>query len=526
MNVVKQWLFFDRTDICTGTSKYAFDEKRLSEKKRKDADELYNYWNFCMKIGPEHGLSTLRVPFGIRFFAEKARVTDFIFSFDEVWEQGHMGYHSWCRDEEKGVFRLWYTMNIAEGTPAITFADGTPWTKKNVTLYAESKDGFNWEKPKTGILYCGGKEMNAINVSVSEGSIWADPLHPETGRFKAVDLQQQRGPDGSPQDGVYLGYFGSEDGLHFKELDVQGPRYFFDTQNILFYDELLKKYVGYFRGHYNGRAIQRAEGDTMDELTAPQILLFPDNEDPMDADYYNNCCTPYPYDPRYRIILSSIYRHGTDELFVRMGVSRNGRQYQWVSREPVIGTEDENGNYFSGAYACPHMQKMGDFVGLPLRCPYTLHNEGYFHGLYKEYSNGNHGIRMALWEKDRLAGIEADEVGEFWLQIHPEEGQKLQVNAKTRGQGGVFCELVTQREDLPVEGYAMSSCKQLRGNLNWETVRWDSENLPVNQDGKDVFLHVRLDHAKIYGVRIVSESERKADEDQERIVSAHLTFKK
>ena len=73
--IEKQWLFFDRTDICTGTTHYYFDENRISEEGRKKAEELHDFWSFCMNIGKKHGMKPLRVPSGVKFVAEKAKVT-------------------------------------------------------------------------------------------------------------------------------------------------------------------------------------------------------------------------------------------------------------------------------------------------------------------------------------------------------------------------------------------------------------------------------------------------------------------
>jgi hypothetical protein len=102
-HIEKQWLFFDRTDICTGTTHYYFDESRISEKGRKRAKELYDFWNFCMDIGPRHGMTALRVPSGVHFVAEKAHVTAPLFPYDKPWEQKGIGYLSGCFDESDNL---------------------------------------------------------------------------------------------------------------------------------------------------------------------------------------------------------------------------------------------------------------------------------------------------------------------------------------------------------------------------------------------------------------------------------------
>lgn len=523
MKTEKQWLFFDRTDISTATSGYLFDESRMSEEGCKEAQVLQDFWSFHMEIGNRHGIAPLRVPFGIRFEPEKAKVSGILFPLDRPWEQGTMGYVSALYDDADGYYKVWYSVDLPADV-SLTYADGSPWPQRHAALFARSRDLVNWEKPPLGVLFCEGEDLNAIDHTINEGSLFLDPLHPETGRYKTVNAVSSNDPDKTPLERVDLRFRGSDDGVHFRELKTDPLHYFFDTQNIAYYDEVLGKYVAYLRGHYNGRAIQRAEADELEHMPMPQIIMFPDNEDPMDADYYNNCSTVYPYDKSVRLMFPSIYHHTSDEEDVRMAYSRNGRQFQWVSRDTVIDHHDENGDYFSCAYASPHMFKTDNGVGVMLRSIEWLHNEAYFVHLYRKYDLKKQGVRMATWQKDRLAGIVADEVGEFWLEMKLPKNGKLQVNAKTRGQGRVICEIVPKQTSVPCKGYDAAHCGLLNGDLDWQDIRWEGmDGLPETAEGKTVFLHVRLEKAKIFGVRVLSEEENLTD-DGERIVSAHLNL--
>ena len=523
MNVIRQWLLFDRTDLCTGTSEYRFDEKRITERGRKTAQVLHDFWNFCMEVGPEHGAYPLRVPSGIRFEPEWPRILPPLFSLDEPWEQGVLGYVSALFDPSDKLYKVWYGCKVPKTAGPLTDACGEVVARDTLTLYAESKDLVTWNKPELGIVFCGGRNTNAVDHHFGEGSVFLDDEHPETGRIKAVNADSNDNPDLSPVERVNLFLYGSDDGFRFRRIPTDPLHYFFDTQNVVYYDKALGKYVAYLRGHYNGRAIQRAEADDIHHLPMPQILLFPDNEDPIDCDYYNNACTVYPYDPNYRIMLPSIYYHCGDELDIRMAFSRNGRQFQWVSREPIISHTDEAGGYFSASYACPHMLPVEGGVAVLLRSLAWLHNDGYFADLYDDFDVSDQGIRMAVWEKDRLAGIVADGIGEFWMQMKIPAGARLQVNVKTAGQGILRVGLENQRERVSLQRYSPEECDAIRGDAAWRDVTWHGKGeIPATAEGRETFVHFRLEHGKLFGVRLVSDTDAAEDQGGERIVSAHL----
>ncbi len=522
MKTEKQWLFFDRTDISTATTAYEFQDSRMTDAGREHAEVLYDFWNFHMKIGTRHGMAPLRVPFGIRFEPEKAHVTGSLFPFDRPWETGGIGYISSLWDDADGYYKVWYGMRLPKNCK-LTYADGSAYTQKHLTLYARSRDMKTWEKPALGEILCDGVVMNAIDQEIGEGSLFLDAIHPETGRYKVVNAETTEDPSLPPSERVNLRFYGSDDGLHFRLLDTDALHYFFDTQNIVYYDEKLEKYVAYLRGHYNGRAIQRAEADTLEHMPMPSILLFPDNEDPMDCDYYNNCSTVYPYDKNIRLMFPSMYYHTSDELDVRMAYSRNGRNFQWISREPVIGNYDENGDYYSAVYASPHMLPLGDKVGVVLRTATWLHNEAYFGAMYSDFDWTNQGIRLATWERDRFAGIVADEIGEFWLEMKSPKNAKLQINARTKGQGRILCELVPKRDSTPYAGYSMENSVPFAGDHGWTDVVWQGvEGMPELPEDRTAFLRIRLEKAKIFGVRLLTEDGDDGLNDDEIIVSANL----
>lgn len=520
MNVVKQWLFFDRADIYTGASAYSFDAERLTDEGKKEVDALIHYWHFHARLG-ETQFGSVKAPFGVRFKAEKARLTDKIFPMEHPWEQGMMGWVSGAYDPEDRLYKLWYTMHLGV-RPELNWTDGKAYSECDCTLYAYSYDGVEWIKPQLDVLTWEGHKTNAVGIPIGEGTVFLDRLHPETGRFKAVTAYTSKDESIEIKNRVYLALYASDDGIHWHEITDHPLRYFFDTQNNIFFDEILGKYVGYLRGHFYGRAIQRTEGDAPTRLPMPDMLLYPDNEDALDVDYYNNCATVYPHDPSIRLLFPSIYAHGSDLIDMRMAVSRNGYQYHWVSREPVVGNTDESGSVLNHVYAGPHLLPMGEFVGLLMRTINLCHNESYFVNAYKDDYGIDCGVRMALWQKDRLACLCAEEVGEFYLNAHVPADGCMEINCLSVGQGCVRAAVYPVNDDHPYPGFELEACTPLRGDCPWSVCRWNGDASLIALADKDVHIRFRLDHARIYGCRMISYIDEAQDQSDglSRTVSA------
>jgi len=74
-----------------------------------------------------------------------------IITHDFPWEQGHVTvYGSVLRDEDRGVFRLWYN------------AYGSMYLKQQMMSYAESEDGVHWTKPLMDICPLEGHDKTNV----------------------------------------------------------------------------------------------------------------------------------------------------------------------------------------------------------------------------------------------------------------------------------------------------------------------------------------------------------------------------
>ena len=185
------------------------------------------------------------------------------------------------------------------------------------------------------------------------------------------------------------------------------------------------------------RAIARSETEDFRKWPPARVFLAPGPEDSPFDDYYTNCFTWYPGDPSVRFLFPAIYHHDTDQLDIRLAVSRDNYAWNWVSHEPIIDI-GKPGEWDCGSvYAGPNLVRLPDGrLALPLSGAPQTHNESY--DVYEDPVDYEFQTAWAIWDDGRLAGIEAAERGEFWTPIDdPFEGERITINARTSRAGRI-----------------------------------------------------------------------------------------
>ena len=291
----------------------------------------------------------------------------------------------------------------------------------------------------------------------------------------------------------------SPDGYHWTKNPKPLIRYFADTTNIASWDPLLGKYVGYFRHHLSGRTISRSETDDFWNWPEPQPLLYAGPLDSPADDYYTSCYTTYPGEPSLRLIFPAIYHRDNDLVDIRLGVSRDGRAYQWVSYDPILPV-GEPGEWDSGSvYAQPQLVALPDGrLALPYDGYSNTHNETFFRMLYDDYGDKS-GIAWALWKEARLAGIEATEYGQFAMNPTPFDAEQILINARTSRAGCV--EVEVRHKGEPVKGFTFADCVPFSGDSIWTPCRWSNKADVASLRGKSIEIRFRLRSAKIFACK-------------------------
>jgi hypothetical protein len=154
-------------------------------------------------------------------------------SSDSLWGIG--GYHSVL--EKDGIYHMWYTASSS-------------------IHYARSNDGIHWQRPQLN-LTLDKNVSKPNNVVIGRGAgdvkgsthglmVFLDPNASEDQRFRLVA--------NPPEYSSFLQIFSSPDGIHWKHThsnimtyDTTTKPHHLDTQNVIFWDTRLKKYVIYIR---------------------------------------------------------------------------------------------------------------------------------------------------------------------------------------------------------------------------------------------------------------------------------------
>jgi hypothetical protein len=497
------FLFVDWFHVKKGELQVTLDPARITPEGKQLIETYARDFQKTFEAGA-HGFKPHDIPSGVRIKQEVAERTQPWLVHDQPWEKS-VSSPTVLLDE--GRYRCWYSVGLTGETQKTTVEKGQVMELSGSALaYAESDDGLKWTKPSLKIQsFQKSTENNLVSPYNNGGSIFRDDHGPADERYKGFhfdELPKEEVAAGKSSMARY-GLYGitSPDGYHWKLNPKPLIRYFSDTVNIAAWDGLLEKYVGFFRHHLSGRTISRSETSDFWNWPPPEPLLYAGPLDAPADDYYTNGYTHYPGDPQLRLLFAAIYHHDADSVDVRLGVSRDGRAFSWLSYAPIIRL-GAAGSWDGGSiYAQPNLVQLKDGrLALPYDGYNNTHNEVWFKNFYKDYDCKS-GIAWATWKDGRLAGIEAPQLGQFTTNSARFDGRQIEINARTSGAGSVEIEL--RERGKPVDGCAFDDFVPFRGDEVWATCRWKGREDLKELRGKSLELAVRLRSAKIFGYRFV-----------------------
>ncbi len=243
---------------------------------------------------------------------------------DHEWEKGGIGPYSSVM-KVGDTYHMWYhTMDTVQ------------WDSGNTSgaiCYARSRDGIHWEKPELGLIAYKGNPKN--NIVIGHGAagvelgqdgcmVFLDPNAPHEERFRVVAKFGVK-----VEAGQALHIYSSPDGIHWKlthpSVIVARPQehgHHLDSQNVVFWDNTLRKYVCYVRKNRSepgsqGRCIARGESDRLGGFPAVQdmpIVFGPDREDLFHGktpvvDFYMSAAIKYPWADCAYFMFPTAYYH-------------------------------------------------------------------------------------------------------------------------------------------------------------------------------------------------------------------------
>ncbi|MBM3998646.1 MAG: hypothetical protein FJ297_03715 [Planctomycetes bacterium] len=420
------------------------------------------------------------------------------FAFDQPWEGPVSGYVTVIRDGE--LYRLYY-----RGRPLTGYGDTDPRAKE-VTCYAESRDGKTFTRPKLGLVSFGGnKDNNIIVADIGHAThnfapfLDTRPGVPPSERYKAVG--------GSSQTGLIA--FVSEDGVHFRKMReepiITGGA--FDSQNNVLWSDHERCYVCFFRTFRNDvRWITRVTSPDFVHWSPAVDMTFGDAPN---EHLYTNQTVAYFRAPHIYIGTAARFWPGrrslTDGQVAQLDLDhpRNYTGLKLESSDAVLLTSRGGDRYdrtFLESFVRP---------GLDLR-NWTARSNYPARGIVptgpaemsvyvqRGYGQPTQYLERLAFRTDGLASAHADyEPGELVTKPLTFGGKRLTVNVSSSAAGGVWVEIRTADGSV-IPGFTFADCQEINTDDLARVVVWKSGADLSSLAGKSVRLHFKLKDADLF----------------------------
>ncbi len=441
------------------------------------------------------------------------------------------GYHSVLYDA--GVYHLWYT---AAGA----------------VLYAQSSDGIHWQKPNLQLAGTGssngtnpppnlvmGRGAGGVKGGMHGLMVFLDPKAPAAERFKLVA--------NPPEFDSQLQIFSSPDGLHWKHALTNVITYnhtvkphHLDSQNVIFWDDRIQKYVAYFRKNMReagsqGRTVARAESAKLSYFARVEdcpVVLQADPEQVVRSgsvpkeriallDVYTSGAIRYPWGEDAYLMFPTEYYHYAGQIAefrkgapINAGVldtcfasSRDGIHWQRYDHRPFVG-----------------LGMQGEFDSKRVYMVYGIVPAANDRELYMYYlgTSATHGwdrndennrlltlagvaptgpaaISRVVLRRDGFVSVRAAFAGgEFTTPLLRFNGEQLLLNINTSACGELRVELLDEQGQA-IPKFTLQDCDLVHtANETSRVVKWRGESSVQELAGKPVRLHFVMRDLDLY----------------------------
>ena len=436
---------------------------------------------------------------------------------DAPWEGAGSGYHSVIRDGS--LYRMYYRGS------ALGVENGKLKIGRQVSCYAESRDGVEFTKPELGLHeYNGSKKNNIIWTGVGTHNLapFIDTRVgcPAESRFKALGGLQRQG-------GLFA--FQSADGIHWslmsdKPVVTKGA---FDSQNLVFWDETAGLYRAYFRTFTEGvttAKVWKPAGYRAIRTATSRDFLAWENE--ADLTYknspvehmYTNQVAPYFRAPHILIGFPTRYvergwsdsmralpklgrrkqraaahlRYGTALTEAQLMASRNGVHFErWNEAFLRPGPQRPDTWLYGQQYIAWHAVETKSSLPGAANEMSLYASEGSWHG------KGN-AIRRYTMRLDGFVSVNAVlRGGELLTKPLTFAGDKLTLNFATSAAGSIRVEF-QDANGKPLPGFTLNDCPPVFGDTLQRTVTWEDGSDVSALAGKSVRLRIELKDADLF----------------------------
>jgi peptidoglycan/xylan/chitin deacetylase (PgdA/CDA1 family) len=379
-----------------------------------------------------------------------------VLTTDKPWEGNTSAYYTIFQDDD--LYRMYYRgSHYNEETKKATH--------REVTCYAQSKDGIHWTKPELGLFDFEGSKANNIvwdGIGTHCFTVFKDenPKCQAEAKFKAISRGRPNG-----KKGLYV--FQSPDGIHWslirdEPVITDGA---FDSQNLAFWDAHAGAYRAFHRFFGDGvRAIKTETSDDFVNWSEPAVVTYGDAPN---EHLYTNAVQPYSRAPHILIGFPTRYLPDQGQrVEPTFMASRDGGLTfrRWL--DPVIpesAPKDRGGNRSN--------YMTWGLLSLPGRS-----DELSVYASEAYYTGPDSRLRRFTYRVDGFVSFRAE--GGATLRTKPVvfEGSLLEVNYAASGGDALRAEL-QDANGRPLEGFTLDVCEPVTGDSTGHTIEWKGADL-------------------------------------------------
>ncbi len=392
---------------------------------------------------------------------------DVVFVTNEPWEGNTSGYYTYFQDGDlyRMIYRGWQHDSLQKAA------------HKEVTCYAESKDGIHWMKPNLGLFeWDGSKKNNIVWLGPGTHNFTAfrddNPATPAASRYKAF---------GGGRGGLLP--FESPDCKHWKLIQdkpviTNGA---FDSQNLAFWDTDRKEYRAYWRYFGNGvRAIRTAT--SKDFITWENEADLTYTEGTPNEHLYTNAVQKYFRAPHLFIAFPTRYEAKSQQVEPILMTSRDGTKFHRYAKAVVPRSAPKDRDHNRSNYMAWGMfQLPGATNEISV---YATEN-------YYEPSPGR--VRRFVYRVDGFVALRGGaDGGQVTTKPLRYKGQRLLLNYGVRTGGSLTIEALNEAGEI------IGKSQPLRGDAVDSPVNWEQN--PNFGDGV-VQLRFTIKNADVFSLR-------------------------
>ena len=403
---------------------------------------------------------------GAKLHLHRPEPKEVVLTTDAPWEGNTSAYYTIFRDGE--LYRMYYRASHWD-------TEAKKATHREVTCYAESRDGIHWVKPKLGLFeFNGSRENNIVVDGLGTHCFVAfkdgNPDSPPEARYRGIARGRPVG-----KKGLYI--FESPDGIRWRltrdePVITEGA---FDSQNLAFWDAHTRQYREYHRTFVNGvRAIMTGTSSDFIHWTKPVLLTYQEGI-PMQH-LYTNAVQPYGRAPHLLIGFPTRYLPEEGQRF-----------HRWL--EPVVpesAPKDRSGNRSN--------YMTWGLVEIPGR---PNHLSVYATEAY--YTGPDSRVRRFEYRKDGFVSLRGSAQGSLLITKLIKLGRladRLTLNYRAN-QGGQVRVGLYQPNGTAIPGHSLSECRSLTGDQLNQTIMWKSVSGNIVGKTNADISHLRRNHPAV-----------------------------